>query len=401
MQQLNAEQYKNKLELEQIVNYFSSSLIDKNKVDDVLWDVAKNLIGRLGFIDCMIYLWNSNKTKMVQRAGYGPKGSIEEIEKNIFDVSPGQGVVGYVMETKQSVVISDTSKDPRYRVDEMERQSEITVPIIYNDELIGVIDSEHHQKYFYTQQHLQLLNTIATLMATKIKSIESEQSLQQAKIEMLGINEKLTAAKLEALQSQLNPHFIFNCLNSIDNLIQTNQPDNATTYLARFAKLIRSVLDSSKNNVVSFQKDFETLQLYLEMEQFRCNNKFQYNLNASSELLQGDCKVPPLLIQPFIENAIHHGLLNKESNDRLLNVDIAIKNNFINYIITDNGVGRKRAEEIKKINKPEYTSYGISITKERILLYNNGEANAVLITDMMKGEEHAGTKIEVNLKLVD
>ena len=150
VQQLSAEQYKSKLELEQIINYFSSSLIDKNTVDDVLWDVAKNLIGRLGFVDCMIYLWNSDKTKMIQKAGFGPKGSIEEINEQPFDVLPGQGVVGYVMQTKEPVLIPDTSKDSRYRPDEMERLSEITVPVIYNNELIGVIDSEHHEKNFYT-----------------------------------------------------------------------------------------------------------------------------------------------------------------------------------------------------------------------------------------------------------
>ncbi len=401
VQQLNAEQYKNKLELEQIINYFSSSMIDKNTVDAVLWDVAKNLIGRLGFEDCMIYLWNADKAKMVQRAGYGPKGSIEEIEKNIFDVLPGQGVVGYVMQTNETVMIPDTSKDNRYRVDEMQRLSEITVPIIYNDELIGVIDSEHSKKYFFTQQHTQVLSTIATLTANKIKSIESEQSLQQTKIEMLGINEKLSAAKLEALQSQLNPHFIFNCLNSIDNLIQTNQPDKATTYLARFAKLIRLVLDSSKNNVMPFQQDFETLGLYLELEKFRCNNKFNYTLTATPDLLNGDYRVPPLLIQPFIENAIHHGLLNKQSTDRMLQVNIVIKENFINYVVTDNGIGRKKAAEIKKLNKPEYTSYGIAISKERIALYNKGEKDDIAISDLSIGDETPGTKVTIYVKIKD
>ncbi|MEP6927371.1 MAG: two-component regulator propeller domain-containing protein, partial [Ginsengibacter sp.] len=214
VQRLNAEQYKSKMELEQIINYFSSSLIDKNKVDDVLWDVAKNLIGRLGFVDCMIYLWNDDKTKMIQKAGFGPKGSIEEINKQHFDVVPGQGVVGYVMQTKEAILIPDTSRDSRYRPDEMERSSEITVPLIYNNELIGVIDSEHHEKNFFTQQHLQILGTIATLVANKIKSIEAEQSLQRTHIEMYSMKEQLSNAKLEALRAQMNPHFIFNCLTS-------------------------------------------------------------------------------------------------------------------------------------------------------------------------------------------
>jgi ligand-binding sensor domain-containing protein/anti-sigma regulatory factor (Ser/Thr protein kinase) len=400
VQQLDAGQYKSKLEMELIINYFSSSLLGKNTEDDVLWDVAKNLIGRLGFVDCMIYLWNEDKTKMIQRAGFGPKGTIEEIKGHPFDVLPGQGVVGYVMQTKEAVLIADTSADKRYRPDEMTRLSEIAVPVIYNNELVGVIDCEHHEKNFFTSQQLQILNTIATLMADKIKSIEAEQSLQQKQIEMYAMNEQLSKAKLEALQSQMNPHFIFNSLNAIDNLIQTNQKDKATTYLARFAKLIRNVLDSSKNDVVSFQKDYETLQLYLQMEQFRCSNKFTFRLQADEELLQSDYKIPPLIVQPFVENAIHHGLLNKQDGNKTLTVSATLENDFIKYTVEDNGVGRSKAQLLKEINKPEHQSYGINITKERIHLYNkNDQNNDVTITDLFENNEPCGTKVEISVKV--
>jgi ligand-binding sensor domain-containing protein len=400
VQQLNAEQYKSKLELEQIINYFSSSLIDKNTVDDVLWDVAKNLIGRLGFVDCIMYLWNEDKTTMIQKAGYGVKGSIEIMNKLYFDVLPGQGVVGYVMQTKEPVLIPDTSKDSRYRPDEMIRLSEITVPVIYNNELIGVIDSEHHEKNFFTRQHLQILTTIATLMANKIRSIEAEQSLQQTRIEMYSMNEQLATAKLEALRSQMNPHFIFNCLNAIDNLMQTNQADKATTYLTRFARLIHSVLENSKSNVVSFHKDLETLQIYLQLEQFRAGNKFSYELKAEEELIYGDYKVPPLIVQPFVENAIQHGLLNKESGDRKLLINASLQGDFIQYTICDNGVGRAKGSEIKKRNRPEHKSYGIQITTERLQLHNrNGIENDILITDLFEEGLPNGTKIEVRIKI--
>ncbi len=400
VQQLNAEKYKNKLELEQIINYFSTSIVDKKTVDDVLWDVAKNLIAKLGFVDCMIYLWNDDKTKMIQKASIGTKDSAEEINKQYFDVLPGQGLVGFVMQNKEPVVVTDTSKDSRYRQDEMARLSEITVPIIYNNELLGIIDSEHPEKNFYTQQHLQLLTTIATLVGDKIKSIEAEQSLQQSQFEMYRINEQLSKTKLEALRSQMNPHFIFNSLNAIDNLIQTNQKEKATTYLARFAKLIRNVLDSSKNDVVAFQKDYETLELYLQMEQFRCSNKFTYELISDDELMYGDYKVLPLIVQPFVENAIHHGLLNKQTGERKLIVSAILENDYITYTITDNGVGRAKAQLLKEINKPEHVSYGIDITKERIQLYNqNGETNNVIFTDMVENNEPAGTKVEIRVKI--
>ncbi len=396
VQRLNAEHYKSELELEQIINYFSSSLIDKNTANDVLWDVAKNLIGKLGFVDCMMYLWNDDKTKMVQKAGFGPKGSAEEIYKQPFDVLPGQGVVGYVMQTKEPLLIGDTSKDVRYRSDEMIRSSEITVPVIYNNELVGVIDSEHHEKNFFTQQHLQILNTIATLMATKIRSIEVEQSLQHTRMEMYSMNEQLLKAKLEALRSQMNPHFIFNCINSIDALIQSNDKYHATVYLNKFAKLIRNILDSSKQNTVSLTKDLDTLQLYIELEQFRHEGKFTAAIKADDELLRDDYKVPPLIIQPFVENAILHGLRYRHDNEGRLTISVSRQGNYLKYLIEDNGVGRNTGD--KHVQK-EKLSYGIDISNERVKLFNNEEKTSVQITDLFKDNKPSGTNVEVLLKV--
>lgn len=396
LQQLNAEQYKNELELEQIINYFSTSLIDKNSVDDVLWDVAKNLIGKLGFVDCMIYLWNDDKTKMIQKAGFGPKGSIEEISKQYFDVLPGQGVVGYVMKTKESVLIPDTSKDTRYRVDEMVRCSEITVPVIYNNELIGVIDSEHPEKNFFTSRHLHIMCTIAALIANKIKSFEAEQSLLRSRVEIYSMNDQLSKAKLEALRSQMNPHFIFNCINSIDALIQSNDKYYATVYLNKFAKLIRNILDSSKKDTVTLSKDLETLQLYIELEKFRHENKFTAAIDADDELLQDDYKVPALIVQPFVENAILHGLRYRKDNNGHLAICVTKQLNSIQYIIEDNGVGRNTGN--RKVQKDK-TSYGIDMSNERVRIFNKEEKASVNIIDLFETGKPAGTRVEVSLKI--
>ena len=241
---------------------------------------------------------------------------------------------------------------------------------------------------------ISLLLTVYFLINRRIKVIRHEAELKH----------RIVEAEINALRSQMNPHFIFNCLSAIDNLIQTHQPDKATTYLSRFAKLLRSLLESSKNNVVPFYKDFETLQLFLQLEKFRCNNKFSYTLQADEELLQGDYKVPPLIVQPFVENAIHHGLLNKETGQRHLSVKASLQNNFINYTIIDNGVGRVKALEIKKLNKPDQQSYGIQITTERIELHNKNnhlkdKANDILITDTIKDGMADGTQVQIRLKI--
>lgn len=216
--------------------------------------------------------------------------------------------------------------------------------------------------------------------------------------EMYSMNEQLSKAKLEALRAQMNPHFIFNCLNSIDNLIQMDEKEKATLYLSKFARLIRSILESATDNVIACWKDMETLELYLELEALRFDNKFSYHITISDEILNGDYKVPPLVIQPFVENAIHHGLLNKIQPDKKLLVDVSVSNNHIHYRIEDNGVGRKKAAAYKLLNKPTYESMGMQITTERINLFNQHINSSLTITDLHDEQGSAcGTKVEVEL----
>lgn len=400
VQKLNAEQYKSKLEMEQIINYFSSSLLHKHTVDDVLWDVAKNLIGRLGFVDCMIYIWNEDKTKMIQKAGHGPKDSKEEISKQLFEVYPGQGLVGYVMQTKEAAVIADTSKDSRYRPDDIVRLSEITVPVTYNDELLGIIDSEHPEKNFYTRQHLQLLTTIATLVGNKIKSIEAEQKLQQKHIEIYSMNEQLSKAKLEALRSQMNPHFIFNSLNAIQECILTNNVDAAYKYLSEFSKLQRMVLNNSQKELIPLSSEIEMLQLYLSLESLRFSKSFVYHIDITGITDANEIMIPSLITQPLVENAIWHGLRNKEG-DKKLEILYEERNAKIFITIDDNGIGREAAAAIKKqkIGSEQFASKGTVILQQRLqVLSQQLKVDIQLETTDKKDESGnaTGTKVIIS-----
>ena len=284
-------------------------------------------------------------------------------------------------------------------------EAENKIRLLKKDKELGHQQLTLNKKELQKQAQLKNLLIAGSIALLLISVLIVRNTILRRKNEQLrnkheqsGLKRKAMELEMQALRAQMNPHFIFNCLSAIDNLIQTKQSDKATSYLARFAKLIRSVLDSSKNNLVPFQMDLETIQLYLEMEKFRCNDKFLYEINVEPALLHGDFKVPPLIVQPFLENAIHHGLLNKKENNRQLQLKINLCDEFIVYSILDNGIGREKAAEFKERNKPEQQSYGIAITRERIHLHNqNGIDDDLVITDLEKEGVPSGTKAVIRI----
>ena len=403
VQKLKADDYKNKFELEQITHYFSSSLANKKTVDAVLWDVAENLIGKLNYVDCMIYLWNNDKTKMIQQAAYGLKGKPELLSELVFDVQPGQGVVGYVMQTLQPVLIKDTRADSRYRVDEARRLSEICVPIIHNNELLGIIDSEHPELNYYSERDLKILTTIATLIGNKLKQLESEQTLEVKEQELSHINEQLAEAKLSALQAQMNPHFVFNALNSIKRMILDGDDDKASRYLSKFALMIRMTLNHSNHAFVTLAENLEYLKTYLGMEQLRFCDSFTWTIDVADNIDVEETNIPSLMIQPLVENAIWHGLLQSEK-EKNLSVAFTKNEEAITCIIEDNGIGIRQAEKIKAQQKNNHRSVGLDNLRNRIKIINEkyGAYCKLTITDLSEVQKNgSGTRATLEFKNIN
>lgn len=400
LQKLTAENYKTQFESEQISSFFSTSLLNKNDVDDILWDVAKNLIGKLGFVDCMIYLWNADKTRMVQKAGYGPKGSLEDLEKKHFDVLPGQGVVGAAIISGEAILIPDTSIDQRYRVDDLKRMSELCVPIKYNEQLIGIIDSEHHEKNFFTRQHLQLLTTIATLVASKIISIEANQRFRSQRAQLADVNDRLAEVQLAALRGQMNPHFIFNALNSIKKFVIANEPANAEKYLGKFSKLIRSILDNSRSGMVTIEKELQLLKLYLDLEQLRFGTKLTYSITVDSGI-RTDIEIPSMIVQPFVENAMLHGIMHREDGGKV-DIHFVLHQEWLEISIEDNGVGRAKSASYKSDSSEVHHSIGIEVATKRLqaLKRNDNTPAGIVIIDLMDdNKEGIGTKVIIEIPI--
>jgi hypothetical protein len=203
----------------------------------------------------------------------------------------------------------------------------------------------------------------------------------------------------QALSAQMNPHFMFNSLNSVQSYILKNDRVKSSEYLARFSRLMRKVLDNSQESVISLNEELEALNLYIEMELIRFKDSFNYNLIISENIDLNKYEIPPLILQPFVENAILHGLRNK-TGDKSLKIEVLQKTDSICILIEDNGIGRAEAQKIKEKKMNGYKSHGSKITAKRIDLFkefhNDKIQHSIVDLKSEKGEP-LGTRVEIDL----
>lgn len=225
--------------------------------------------------------------------------------------------------------------------------------------------------------------------------------IQRRAEEQTLINKKIAELELTALRSQMNPHFMFNSLNSIKTYILEAKPDVAADYLSQFAHLIRRILQNSSEKMISLKEEIEALLLYVSLEQFRFENAFEFVYDVDQSLQLEEVYIPPMLLQPFVENAIWHGLMHKKTGG-VLHLRFTRENGYLNCVIEDNGVGRKRAAELKSLSATRHKSMGLGITRHRMHLLNNAETMGLTIEIIDKMNQHAepsGTKVVVRIPL--
>lgn len=202
--------------------------------------------------------------------------------------------------------------------------------------------------------------------------------------------------QLRSLRTQMNPHFIFNALNSVNNFISQSNERAANKFLADFSKLMRMVLDYSQEDFISFEEELQLLQLYLKLEQLRFRDKFEYTLSQDPDL-DKHIKIPPMLIQPFVENAVWHGLRYRETKG-LLQVKIAALEGYTLVQIQDNGIGRERSQALKTKNQHQYQSTGLRNAQERIELINQLHRTAYQLSVEDAYEEgNVGTLVTIKI----
>jgi hypothetical protein len=205
--------------------------------------------------------------------------------------------------------------------------------------------------------------------------------------------------ELKSLRTQMNPHFIFNSLNSVNSFISKNDDRSANKYLSRFSKLMRMVLENSKYDFVTLASELQVLEIYIDLEHLRFQDKFEYTFEKDEFLDTEEIEIPPMLIQPYIENAVWHGLRYKDEKGKLT-VSVAKVGTSLKWVIEDNGIGRKESAKLKTENQKKSKSTGMKNIESRLNILNQMNATdmRIKVIDLYDaGQTAAGTRVEIEI----
>jgi len=250
---------------------------------------------------------------------------------------------------------------------------------------------------------LVLIASIYGIIRWRLRQKFQQQLKQSEKEKQVAeLQQQKTELEMQALRAQMNPHFIFNSLNSINRFILQNNKTQASEYLTKFSKLVRMILQNSQASLITLENELESLELYLELEALRFEYRFGYKISIPKDMDADVLKVPPLIIQPFAENAIWHGLMHKEEKGQL-DIEVSQASDLLFFRIADNGIGRKAAAELRSKSATRHKSVGLKITADRIAMVNssNGSGSVVTINDLVNSDGNAaGTEVIIKIPVL-
>ena len=372
------------------INALTASLLEKNELVEIAWEITRSTIGLLGFEDCIIYLVDNDGKNLKQVAAYGDKLVGDETIVNEITIPIGEGIVGTVAKTGKSEIISDTRKDSRYIVDDKIRLSEIAVPIKTNDEIIGVIDSEHSSKDFFTQDHLETLTTIASLVSTKLKYALSLRQKEKAEREKEQLLKDLQKSNKELNDfAHVVSHDLKSPLRGMNALVNwikedvlefanddMNQNfDHLLRRIDRMDLMINGILDYASIDKLEQESKKVDLNILVQdvMDGIHIPNHFTIEINNKLPIVQGHSYKFMQLFQNLISNAIKYC----DKNKGLIKVDCVNRLDSWEFSVKDNGMGieKKYQEKVFQIfqvlqESEESTGVGLSIVKKIIDFYH-------------------------------
>ncbi len=253
-----------------------------------------------------------------------------------------------------------------------------------------LIDWPVHRMFYYFVGAFAQSIIFTALISSYLKEIFEKK--QRAELDLLKQKNQIAQLKMVALKSQMNPHFLFNSLNSINNYVIQNKVEEASNFITKFSMLVRKVLQVTNENSISLEEELQILSVYIKLEQMRVKNGFSFETQIDKSIKVSKLKVVPLFLQPFIENAIWHGLSFKEGEKRI-KLSIYKLDKMVKVLIQDNGIGIKRSKIKSLHTSSNRKSFGINIVKERMeIMY--GKAVDIHIKDLSDGQE-TGTQISI------
>lgn len=250
---------------------------------------------------------------------------------------------------------------------------------------------------------LVLVALLAGLIAYTLRQRLKNQKLLAAKneeIREMDFKHQMSELEIKALRAQINPHFLFNCMNSINRMILDGDNDNASLYLTKFSRLVRLILENTERSSVSLQNELALLESYIQLESLRFKGRIDYKIHVDDSVDPDSTYLPSMVLQPFVENAIWHGLMHKTGEEKGI-IDITVKeiDGRLHCVIEDNGVGREKARELQQRSVIKSKSMGMQITEERLRLLSKDQWEKLInITDMKDSLNRAmGTRVEIDI----
>ena len=291
----------------------------------------------------------------------------------------------------------------------------------YNDSLMNqryenkMIEARARYESEKSEQELKLLsfrlrqNRVITyslvgglILILIILALVLQRSRLRANQRLTLLQHTISELNQQNLRQQMNPHFVFNTLNSIQYYVFQNDKIAANNYMSKFAALMRKTLENSRHPAIPIKDELDALELYLDLESLRFKEKFEWSIKLDEEIDTLLFKIPTMLIQPYVENSLSHGLMHKEGKG-YVHIELKLGKDEINCIIEDNGIGRKKAMEIKETRNSNHNSLGTTITESRLKLVNEiyGKSMKIIYKDLYDGaEQPSGTRVEISIPII-
>mgnify|MGYP003624189781 CR=1 FL=1 len=380
------------------------------RVDDINHNIAYNYLRQEKYDEAEYYFLKTNKAVKNYDNIYVRKKNFQGLSELYYAKKEYKKAIDYYIknqEIKDSIQGIEKLKaiadiEIKYETEKAKSEKETAEQQV----VIAKLESQKNRNLFIGSLTIAGLLLLASLFY--FSRLKAKKKAELISIELketqkrLAIEKQYKDSELKALKAQMNPHFIFNALNSIQDYIVLNQKNLASDYLGKFADLIRNYLHFSDTGFISIPDEVHNLNLYLELEKLRFEDVLEYSFNVEEDANSDSINIPTMLIQPYVENALKHGLLHKKDNRKLSITISKISNKIIECVIEDNGIGREKSKEINKNREAQHKSFALKATTERLdlLNYSRERKIGVEFVDLKENNKSRGTKVVLKIPIL-